>query len=94
VDLRPKTLFIFESPHDSSDSFDWKEMLCPCSHQSVAALDIFYTGGVGVVFGACAARALSSANSSQDKLLITNNSFCIVQRATAQSKTGFFVMMV
>jgi hypothetical protein len=28
--------------------------------------------------------------SSQIKLLITNNAFCIVQRATAQSKTGFF----
>jgi hypothetical protein len=28
--------------------------------------------------------------SSQVKLLITNNAFCIVQRATAQSKTGFF----
>jgi hypothetical protein len=28
--------------------------------------------------------------SSQVKLLITNNSFCIVQRATAQSKTGIF----
>jgi hypothetical protein len=27
---------------------------------------------------------------SQVKLLITNNSFCIVQRATAQSKTGIF----
>jgi hypothetical protein len=24
------------------------------------------------------------------KLLITNNAFCIVQRATAQSTTGFF----
>jgi hypothetical protein len=29
-------------------------------------------------------------SSSQVKLLITNNSFCIVQRATAQSKTGIF----
>jgi hypothetical protein len=28
--------------------------------------------------------------SSQVKLLITNYAFCIVQRATAQSKTGFF----
>jgi hypothetical protein len=28
--------------------------------------------------------------SSQVKLLITNNSFGIVQRATAQSKTGIF----
>jgi hypothetical protein len=27
---------------------------------------------------------------SQVKLLITNNAFCIVQRATAKSKTGFF----
>jgi hypothetical protein len=27
---------------------------------------------------------------SQVKLLITNNSFCVVQRATAQSKTGIF----
>jgi hypothetical protein len=27
---------------------------------------------------------------SQVKLLITNNAFCIVQRATAQSKTGTF----
>jgi hypothetical protein len=26
----------------------------------------------------------------QVKLLITNNAFCIVQRATAQSKTGIF----
>jgi hypothetical protein len=29
--------------------------------------------------------------SSQVKLLITNNAFCIVQRATAQSKTGIFL---
>jgi hypothetical protein len=28
--------------------------------------------------------------SSQVKILITSNSFCIVQRATAQSKTGIF----
>jgi hypothetical protein len=28
--------------------------------------------------------------SSQVKLLITNNAFCIVQRVTAQSKTGIF----
>jgi hypothetical protein len=28
--------------------------------------------------------------SSQVKLLITNNAFCIVPRATAQSKTGIF----
>jgi hypothetical protein len=28
--------------------------------------------------------------SSQVKLLITNNALCIVQRATAQSKTGIF----
>jgi hypothetical protein len=28
--------------------------------------------------------------SSQIKLLITNNLFCIVQKATAQSKTGIF----
>jgi hypothetical protein len=27
---------------------------------------------------------------SQAKLLITNNLFCIVQRATAKSKTGIF----
>jgi hypothetical protein len=27
---------------------------------------------------------------SQLRLLITNNAFCIVQRATAQSKTDFF----
>jgi hypothetical protein len=27
---------------------------------------------------------------SQVKLLITNNKFCILQRATAQSKTAFF----
>jgi hypothetical protein len=27
---------------------------------------------------------------SQVKLLITKNAFCIVQRATAQSKTGIF----
>jgi hypothetical protein len=26
---------------------------------------------------------------SQVKLLITNNAFCIVQRATTQAKTGF-----
>jgi hypothetical protein len=31
---------------------------------------------------------------SQVKLLITTNAFCIVQRATAQSKTEFFVVMV
>jgi hypothetical protein len=30
----------------------------------------------------------SRLESSQVKLLITNNAFCIVQRATAQSKTG------
>jgi hypothetical protein len=30
------------------------------------------------------------SKSSQVKLLITNNIFCIVQRATAQSKTGIF----
>jgi hypothetical protein len=29
-------------------------------------------------------------SSSQVKLLITNNAFCIVQRATAQSNTGMF----
>jgi hypothetical protein len=29
-------------------------------------------------------------HSSQVKLLITNDAFCIVQRATAQSKTGNF----
>jgi hypothetical protein len=28
--------------------------------------------------------------SSQVKLLITNNAFCIVQKATVQPKTGFF----
>jgi hypothetical protein len=28
--------------------------------------------------------------SSQVNILITDNSFCIVRRATAQSKTGFF----
>jgi hypothetical protein len=27
---------------------------------------------------------------SQVKLLLTNNAFCIVQRATTQSKTGIF----
>jgi hypothetical protein len=32
----------------------------------------------------------SMQESSQVKLLITNNAFCIVQRATAQSKTGNF----
>jgi hypothetical protein len=33
--------------------------------------------------------------SSQVKLLITNNAFCIVQRATAQSKNRkFFVIVV
>jgi hypothetical protein len=30
------------------------------------------------------------AGRSQVKLLITNNAFCIVQKATAQSKTGIF----
>jgi hypothetical protein len=36
-------------------------------------------------------RILSDGRkSSQVKLLITNNAFCIVQRATAQSKTGNF----
>jgi hypothetical protein len=42
-------------------------------------------------------RSLSfvgSTLSSQVKLLITNNSFCIVHRATAESKTGFFVILV
>jgi hypothetical protein len=28
--------------------------------------------------------------SSRVKIIITSNTFCIVQRATAQSKTGFF----
>jgi hypothetical protein len=37
----------------------------------------------------CTIRNLSS-KSSQVKLLITNNAFWIVQRATAQSKTGIF----
>jgi hypothetical protein len=32
----------------------------------------------------------SQVKSSQVKSLITNNAFCIVQRATAQSKTGIF----
>jgi hypothetical protein len=32
----------------------------------------------------------AAVKSSQVKLLITNNVFCIVQRATAQSKTGIF----
>jgi hypothetical protein len=32
----------------------------------------------------------SQVKSSQVKSLITNSSFCIVQRATAQSKTGIF----
>jgi hypothetical protein len=31
-----------------------------------------------------------NTKSSQVKLLITNNAFCIVQRAIARSKTGFF----
>jgi hypothetical protein len=31
-----------------------------------------------------------TAHPSQVKLLITNNAFCIVQRATAKSKTGIF----
>jgi hypothetical protein len=35
-------------------------------------------------------RNQGSFKSSQVKLLITNNAFCIVQRATAQSKTGIF----
>jgi hypothetical protein len=33
---------------------------------------------------------MRSGLSSQVKLLITNNEFCNVQRATAQSKTGIF----
>jgi hypothetical protein len=33
---------------------------------------------------------VANASSSQVKLIITNNAFCIVQRATAQSKTGSF----
>jgi hypothetical protein len=33
---------------------------------------------------------LNTKTSSQVKLLITNDSFRIVQRATAQSKTGYF----
>jgi ectoine hydroxylase-related dioxygenase (phytanoyl-CoA dioxygenase family) len=37
-----------------------------------------------------ASTVLDAARSSQVKLLITNNAFCIVQRATAQSKTGIF----
>jgi hypothetical protein len=40
--------------------------------------------------GLAYAPGLSVSDSSQVKLLITNNSFCIVQRATEQSKTGFF----
>jgi hypothetical protein len=42
-------------------------------------------------------RALTTTDKehmSQVKLLITNNAFCIVQRATAQSKTGIFVILV
>jgi hypothetical protein len=34
------------------------------------------------------------ALSSQVKLLITNNSFCIVQRATAQPKKDFFFVIM
>jgi hypothetical protein len=33
----------------------------------------------------------SQVKSSQVKLLITNKAFCIVQRATAQSKSGIFL---
>jgi hypothetical protein len=36
------------------------------------------------------AQSLIQQPSSQVKLLITNNAFCIMQRATAQSKTGNF----
>jgi hypothetical protein len=35
-------------------------------------------------------RNWALSKSSHVKLLITNNAFCIVQRATAQSKTGIF----
>jgi hypothetical protein len=45
--------------------------------------------GLDVESGHCA-RGGSSESSSQVKLLITNNVFCIVQRATAQSETGIF----
>jgi hypothetical protein len=38
----------------------------------------------------CSANASPFLVSSQVKLLITNNAFCIVQRAAAQSKTGIF----
>jgi hypothetical protein len=37
---------------------------------------------------------LRMGTASQGKLLITNNTFCIVQRATAQPKTGFFVITI
>jgi hypothetical protein len=33
---------------------------------------------------------LSSCKSNQVKLLVANNAFCIMQRATAKSKTGIF----
>jgi hypothetical protein len=36
------------------------------------------------------AAIVGTPNPSQVKLLISNNTFCIVQRATAQSKTGIF----
>jgi hypothetical protein len=35
-------------------------------------------------------KVIQETQASQVKLLITNNAFCIVQRATAQSKTGIF----
>jgi hypothetical protein len=38
----------------------------------------------------CIAKIAVPHRSSQVKLLITNNAFCIVQRATAQSKTRIF----
>jgi hypothetical protein len=38
----------------------------------------------------CFVPTLPSSPSSQVKLLITNNAFCIVQRATAHLKTGIF----
>jgi hypothetical protein len=56
-------------------------------------MEISYSGNLDLKADIRAKRdtfAIFGFWSSQVKLLITDNAFCIVQRATAQSKTGIF----
>jgi hypothetical protein len=46
------------------------------------------TSSIVLVISLIAVYERHKKKSSQVKLLITNNAFCIVQRATGQSKTG------